>query len=228
MTSAAKARKKAKIDQHLRSGHPLSTEALAHHLGVDRGKFAEIAKKRRLERDGSTYPWHRIWRAIYGIEGFDLANHLAELQARHPASIALAEIEDLEAALREPLINFAEMALRRHMKPNTLSRRLKEGHETLPFPMIHLGGRLRHFRPLEVDLWIREEIRLDLPEPPVWVSDEANADATDEAAASKNESDVRTLGETDKAPLTSNDTPSDAAIKAAFGAFAPDKRTSAG
>lgn len=228
MTSAAKAQKTAEIDQYVRSGRPLSTEAMAHHLGVDRGKVAEIAKKRSLERDGSTYPWRRIWRAIYGIEGSDLANHLAELQARHPASKALSEIEDLEAELRKPLITFAEMALRRHMKPNTLSRRLKEGHETLPFPMIHMGNRLRHFRSLEVDLWITEEIRLDLPEPPVWVSDEANADATNVAAASKKEADVATLGDTDNAPVPSNDTPSKAAKKAVFGAFKRDKRTSAG
>lgn len=228
MTPAAKARKKTQLDQHVRSGRPLSTEALAHHLGVDRGKIADIVKKRGLAPEGSTYPWRRIWRAIYGIEGSDLANHLVDLQARHPNSKTLAEIEDLEAELRVPLINFSEMALRRDRKPNTLSRRLKEGHETLPFPIIHIGGRLRHFRPLEVDLWIREEISLVLPEPPDWVPDKVDADATDEAAVSKTESDVGTLGETDKAPLTSNDTPSDAAIKAAFGAFAPDKRTSAG
>jgi len=219
MTPAARARKKVEIDHQVRGGRSLSAEALAHHLGVDRGKLSKIAKKCRLERDGSTYPWRRIWRAIYGIEGSDLANHLAELQARYPASKALAEIQDLEAALRVPLINFAEMALRRHMKANTLSRRLKEGHETLPFPVIHMGDRLRHFRPLEVDLWIREEIRLDLPEPPVWISDEENADTTDQSAAS---------GETNSAPIPSNTTPSQAAKKALFGAFGRDNRTSAG
>ncbi len=200
MTSAAKAQKNVELDQQVRSGRPLSVEALAHHLGVNRGKIAEISKKRCLTSDGNTFPWRRIWRAIYGIEGSDLAPHLAELQARHPNSKILSEIEDLEAVLRAPLIDFAEMALRRQRKPNTLSRRLKEGHETLPFPTISFGGRLRHFRPLEVALWIEADLILDLPEPPVW--------------------------ELETTPIPTHGTPSQSAEKAIFGSFAQDRRTS--
>lgn len=202
---------KAELTNLVRSGRPLSKLALAHHLGVDRAKSAEITKKRHLKRDGISFPWRRIWPAIYGIEGSDLAEHLAKLQARHPGSKALANIDDLEAELREPLISFAEMALRRDMKPNTLSKRLKEGRESLPFPAIQLGSRLRHFRPLEVDLWIAEEIQLDLPPPPVWVCDESNA----EVDGSQN-------GE--QAPVPSE--PEDIK-KVLFAGFAPNRRTCA-
>lgn len=210
---------KTDLTTFVRSGRPLSKLALAHHLGVDRATSAAIAKKRHLKCDGITYPWRRIWTAIYGVKGSDLAAHLAELKARHPDSKALANIKNLEAELRAPLISFAEMALRRDMKPNTLSRRVKEGREILPFPPIQLGGRLRHFRPLEVDLWIKEEIQLDLPLPPVWTSDKRN----DDTGGSQNEPESETHGECEPDPVLSD--PEDTR-KAIFGDFKPDQRTS--
>tara|TARA_R100001369_G_scaffold73107_1_gene101608 strand:+ start:4042 stop:4686 length:645 start_codon:yes stop_codon:yes gene_type:complete len=209
---------KTDLTTFVRSGRPLSKLALAHHLGVDRAKSASIAKKRHLKCDGITYPWRRIWPAIYGIKGSDLEAHLAELKTRHPDSKALANIKDLEAELRAPLISFAEMALRRDMKPNTLSRRVKEGREILPFPPIQLGGRLRHFRPLEVDLWIKEEIQLDLPLPPAWTPEKRN----DDTGGSQNEPDSATHGECKPDPDPSDP---ESIKKAIFDDLRSDKRT---
>lgn len=162
-------KEQAKLDAQVRSGDPLSKIAFGHHLKVACDKaVTRITKASGLDLEGSTYPWRRIWRAIHGTEGAQLAQHLAELKARHPDSTILGRIEDLEAALRAPLIDFAAMARGMGQKPDTLSKALHQGRTTLPFPVLDLGGRNRRFRPLEVQLWSVEEIMLDLPKLPTW------------------------------------------------------------
>ena len=99
-----------------------------------------------------------------------LAWHLQDLKSKYPGSVTLGGIEDLEAELRKPLIDFAAMAEQRGRKPDTLSKALRQGRATLPFPVIDMGPRTRHFRALEVRLWVAEEIRLDLPPIPSWVT----------------------------------------------------------
>lgn len=155
--------KKERLDAALRSGRGLSVEALAHHLCVDRNQAPRIAGAHGLAAEGSRFPWRRVWRQVHRVEGSHLAPHLSDMKARHPASVILAGIEDLEAALRAPLIDFATMAERMGKRPDTLAKALRQGRETLPFPTLQLGPRLRHYRPLEVRLWTTEEIRLDLP-----------------------------------------------------------------
>ncbi|WP_299663138.1 hypothetical protein [uncultured Ruegeria sp.] len=109
------------------------------------------------------YPWHQIWRALHGIEGTLLSTHLDELRLQHRNSIILAETKNLETALKTPLIDFSGMAGLLGVKPNTLSRRIADGRETLPFPSVNLGPRKRMFRPLEVLVWREEGLLLDLP-----------------------------------------------------------------
>jgi len=211
--------KKAELDAALQSGDPLKAEQLAYHLGVDPKNVPRIAEAFGLKPEGRIYPWRRVWWQIHGTDGIQLANHLAVLNAKYPDSVILGGITDLEAELRKPLVDFAMMAERRGWKPDTLSKALREGRATLPFPMIDMGPRTRHFRALEVRLWVAEEITLDLPEPPEWsaagntTNTNRNEDAPATAAVKPNHDNCA-----DSAP--------DTAKKAIFGAFGTPNRNS--
>jgi hypothetical protein len=170
--------KQAELDAALGAGDPLTIEQLAWHLQVDPKHAPKIARSFGLEPEGRTYPWRRIWRHIHGTEGTRLPDHLTGVTAQHPNSVILGKIEDLQAALRRPLIDFATMARRLGQKPDTLSKALRQGRATLPFPMIDMGERLRRFRALEVRLWVEEEIALDLPRPPEWATPAKGKTAT--------------------------------------------------
>lgn len=200
-----------KLNAALKSGDPLNIEQLAWHCGVSPKNAPAFAKAFGLEPDiGRRYPWRRIWRHIHRTEGTQLAGYLAILKERHPSSMIFGGIEDLEAALRVPLIDFAIMAERLGEKPDTLAKSVRQGRVILPFPIIKLGPRKRHFRPLEVQLWVEEEIRLDLPKPPSWTTDQKE---TNEPTTS-----------VDPATADEASTPVDPATKVVFGQFASDSR----
>lgn len=139
-------------------------QQLCEHLGVERSAIMQIVERTGLEAIGGKYPWRRVLRAVHRTEGYLLAEHLDDLKARH-ASPALQATTDLEEALKEPLWEFAQMATAMGYRANTLSRKIREGRITLPFPMIQLGPRLRRYRPLDVRLWRDDELLLDLPQP---------------------------------------------------------------
>ena len=204
--------KKAKLDAALVSSHQLTTELLAHHIGVDRKYAPGIARAFGLEAEGRTYPWRRIWRAIHSTEGALLSRHLADLKEKHPGSVILTGITDLESALRVPLIDFATMAERLGRKPDTLGKALREGRESLPFPMIYLAPRKRFFRDLEVRLWVQEEICLALPKPFKWAIP-PRASSVDEISFEKNAQGAQP--------------PADPGTKSIFAGFAGGSRTSA-
>jgi len=225
--------KTEELNAILRSGDPLNIEQLAWHCGVDPKNAPGVAKALGLQPDiGRRYPWRRIWRHIHGTEGTQLAAHLVTLKERYPSSTILAAIEDLEPALRIPLIDFATMASRLGQKPDTLAKAIREGRVVLPFSMIVLGTRKRHFRLLEVRLWIEEEICLDLPAPPAWVATCARSIATlphdgDEAAAENVVAPIipAEAGGTDAADTSVAAAPTaDPAIKAIFGGFTNNSR----
>lgn len=213
MNETAKTLKVSQLNEQIRSGNPLTVEALAHHLAVDRKNATIIAKAFGLAPECGKYSWLRIWRKIHGTEGANFTTHLAKLKRLHPGSVILSEVKDLEAALRAPLIDFDAMASRLGLITNTLSRALREGRHTLPFPMIILGQRARHFRPLEVMLWATEGIRLDLPRPPAW------ATANSPTPMPQDETPVSNIKEI-KAPV-------DTVKKDIFGAFAGNSRNHA-
>jgi len=202
-----------RLEAQIRSGQPLSLRALAHHLHVDADKAREIVTKSNLELEGSTYPWRRIWRAIHGIEGSQLGNHLTALKESHPDSLTLGKITDLEAELRAPLISFAVMADRRGKQPDTLAKALRQGRETLPYPVLDFGPRTRLFRSLEVRLWEEEGITLDLPQPLILPKPAPEPTADVETQDPQEQPDISTA---------------EARKKALFAAFEAVNRTSAG
>jgi hypothetical protein len=213
-----------KLNAALKSGGALNIEQLAWHCGVNPKHAPRIAKKKGLQPDiGRRYSWRRVWRCIHGTEGSQLARHLATLKKRHPDSMILAGIDDFEAALRVPLINFANMAGRLGEKPDTLSKAVFQGRATLPFPMIDMGPRKRHFRELEVRLWVEEEISLDLPEPPAWFKQTSPVpEAAEEGPTPTEAADAATPIE--QAEVDGVVTSVDPRTKAVFGQFASDSR----
>ncbi|MEP2683600.1 MULTISPECIES: hypothetical protein [unclassified Sulfitobacter] len=215
----------ADLNAALISGDPLTCEQLSWHLQVDPKHAPRIARSLGLAPQGRLYPWVRVWRAIHKTEGVQLVSHLAALRAKYPGSVTLSGIEDLEAELRKPLIDFATMAGILGEKPDTLSKALRQGRATLPFPMIDMGPRTRHFRALEVRLWVAEEITLDLPEPPKWGRaprpEAASSEADDASAAA--DPDLTGDDQTAHANDDAGGTP-DPVKKAIFGAFGAPNR----
>lgn len=160
-----------RLNAAMKAGTSLNIEELAWHCGVHPRNAPSVAKKLSLHPGvGSRYPWRRIWRCIHRTEGARLNGHLDTLRDVYPDSAILAGIKDLEAALRDPLIDFAAMAARLGEKPDTLAKAMRQHRIALPFPTIDLGARKRQYRPLEVRLWVEEEISLDLPKPPKWAT----------------------------------------------------------
>jgi hypothetical protein len=213
MNETAKTLKITQLDEQIRSGNPLTVEALANHLNVDRKKATIIAKAFGLAPECGRYSWLRIWRAIHGIEGARLAKHLDEMKAQYPDSVILDKVKDLEAALRTQLIDFDAMANCRGLVTNTLSRALREGRQSLPFQTINLSKRARHYRPLEVTLWVQEGIHLNPPKPPSWAAAKSNG------STPKNETSASN-------PRNANG-PVDTVKKDVFGAFAGNTRNHA-
>ena len=201
-----------KLNAALKSGGALNIEQLAWHCGVNPKNAPAIAKESGLKPD--------VGRR-YGTERSQLAGHLATLKERHPGSIILAEIDALEAALRVPLIDFASMAARLGEKPDTLAKAVRQRRVSLPFPMIKLGPRKRHFRLLEVRLWVEEEISFDLPEPPAWLEQTSPApEAAEEAPTPTEATDAATPIK--QAEVGEAVTSVDPRTKAVFGQFASD------
>jgi hypothetical protein len=142
----------------------LPLELLAFHLGgLDRATASGIARARGLDPGSRQFPWGRIWRRIHGIEPARLPAHLADLKNRGVPG--LDDIDDLERALRRPLLDFKGMARALGSKPDTLSKALRQGRRALPVPTVVLGERLRCYRPFEVELWRDHGTLLELPAP---------------------------------------------------------------
>ena len=184
----------------------LSLTELAFHLDVDRDTASLIARAHGLALGNGQHPWGRIFRRLHEVEATRLPAHLADLKALRLPGID--DIDDLERALRRPLIDFARMAKALGSKPDTLSKALRQGRMALPFPTFVLGERLRRYRPLEVEFWRDHGVLLELPAPLAAVR----------SAAPK------------KAEPTAPDTspePTTDVRKAVFGCFAGNKRKAA-
>ena len=221
----------------------VNKKQLAEHLSVRcYTTLDEILAQTGLRPAFGGFPWRRIFRAVHRTEGALLADHLATLKARHgtptfddienadereaarakaPGSPIIGGLEDLEAALKEPLWPFARMAREIGKKPDTLSKALRQGREILPFPTLRLGTRLRLYRPLEVRLWCDEGLLLELP-PALWIAPKASP-AT--SSASQEQTPNAQTAESDD-PTTECDppTPGEEMRKVVFAGFGRNSR----
>jgi hypothetical protein len=210
-----------RLTQALYSTERLGKAETAFHLDIDRSTLPDVAAKLGLEAEGGRYPWRRIFRVVHKIEPTKIAGWLA--QAKADGRPGLDDVEDLERALKEPLIDFDVMAIALGWKPDTLSKAIHEGRFVLPFPTLEFGPRLRRYRPLDVRLWRDAEVRLDLPEPyqpaPAPPATTCTADAL-----------PRRRGRTRRgnAATGAADGALEEAVFGAFRAAAPEKRNAAG
>ena len=158
------------LEAALQNKAAINKTELAFHLGVDHGNVPGVASAKGLETFAGAYSWTRILRSIHNTEGALLNGYLAELKEQHPNSPTLSGIDDLQAELRRPLMDLNAMAAMLGKKPPALRAAIREGRLTLPFATIQLGERQRRYRPLDVTLFVLEEISLSLPKP-IWPAD---------------------------------------------------------
>jgi|GEM_PF-6037211 hypothetical protein len=184
--------------------NPLCTEtvsgmALAQHLGVSRNNVPSIVAKFGLRKAGKGYRPADVFRNVHGIEPMLLPATLARLQAKHSRTVEsdnaddadnakaprmvclvdeIADITDLARMLWDDgLVHITDFAAEYGYAYDTFRKKLKAGTIDLPpvSPIVLTTNRVM-YRPLEVFLWRRHGIALDLPQ--------AAAKATDRGAPS--------------------------------------------
>jgi len=151
---------------------------LARHLGVSRNYLPRIVAKFDLKKAGKGYLAADVFRKVHGIEPMLLAATLAKLKARYSGIVEsddgphtvclydeLANVTDLAETLwddgLEPVTNFAAGYGYAH---DVFRKKLKAGTIDLPpVPPIALTTNRVMYRPLDVFLWRRHDIALDLP-----------------------------------------------------------------
>ena len=219
--------------------NPLFTEdvpgrALARHLGVSRNKVPGIAAKFGLARSGKGYRPADVFRKVHGIEPMLLATTLSKLQTKHSRTVdsdnaddapylvclveELAEVTDLAGTLWEDgLSHITVFAAEYGYAYDTFRKKLKAGTIDLPpVPPIILTANRVMYRPLDVLLWRRHGIALDLPQ--------AAAETTGRGTPSPSKA-----GPAAPVGAPSSGTPADAVFAAAIAATAEksDFRTAA-
>ncbi len=168
----------------------VSSMALARHLGVSRNNVPGIVEKFGLARAGKGYRRADVFRNVHGIEPMLLAATLATLRAEHSRTVEsdtaddagdadnadapctvclvdeLAEVTDLSRTLWDDgLVHVTDLAAEYGYAYDTFRKKLKIGDIDLPpvSPIALTTNRVM-YRPLEVLLWRRHGIALDLPQ----------------------------------------------------------------
>lgn len=171
---------------------PIFTEdmpgtALARHLGVSRNNVPGIVAKFGLRKAGKGYRPADVFRKVHGIEPMLLAATLAMLQAKHsrivesdkadadddteaPRTVCLvdelSDVTDLSRKLWDDgLVHVTAFAAEYGYAYDTFRKKLKTGTIDLPpvSPIALTTNRVM-YRPLEMLLWRRHGIALDLPQ----------------------------------------------------------------
>ena len=157
----------------------ISSPDLARHLGVSRNYLQGIVENFGLKKAGKGYLAADVFRKVHGIEPMLLAATLAKLKARYsgivesddgPHTVWLydefADVTDLAETLWDdglvPVTNFAAEYGYAH---DVFRKKLKAGkiEKLPPVSPIALTTNLVMYRPLDVFLWRRHDIALDLP-----------------------------------------------------------------
>jgi hypothetical protein len=164
---------KSSIDEEV------SVTELGKHLGVSRNSASAIAAKFGLHKHAKGYRKLDVFRQIHGIEPLLLPSRLAELKAagHGPNSSEDAEpeqpcliveilgITDLAETLWEQgLVHRSDFAGEYGYAHGTFCKKLKSGGISLPaVAAIQLSPNREMYRPLEVVLWRRYNVTLNLP-----------------------------------------------------------------
>lgn len=162
------------------SSDEVSGITLAQHLGVSRNRVPDIASRFGLNKVGKGFRKIDIFRKIHGVEPMLLQAKLAALKTKYSENIAsgenagqemlclideLADITDLAETLWDHgLVHLTDLAAEYGYAYDTFRKKLKAGSINLP-PVrpIGLSDNRVMYRPLDVVLWHRHGIVLDLP-----------------------------------------------------------------
>lgn len=154
--------------------------ALAEHLGVSRNRVAAIAARFGLARVDRGFRKFDVLRRIHGIEPMLLQPALVALRDQHSRAIAgvdsaepetlcmieeLADITDLAQTIWDQgLVHLTDLAPEYGYAYDPFRKKLKSGSINLP-PVrpIELSKNRVMYRRLDVVLWHRHGIVLDLP-----------------------------------------------------------------
>ncbi len=167
----------------------VSNERLADHLGVHRNRIPDLADRFGLTKHGKGWRPLDVFRKVHALEPLLLSDRLSELQQAYcrparpgantddgtPGSPGvrpgicylpeLAEIEDLATTLWDQgLIRIRSFAGEYGYSYDTFRKKLKTGKVTLPpAAPIRLSSSQHMYRPLDILLWTRHRIALELP-----------------------------------------------------------------
>lgn len=164
--------------------------ALGQHLGVSRNSVPAIAKRFGLIKVGKGFRKLDVFRKVHGVEPLLLQAKLTALKATYSENIAsgenaapemlclideLADITDLaETFWNQGLVHITDLAAEYGYAYDPFRKKLKTNSINLP-PVrpIKLSDNRVMYRPLEVVLWHRHSIVLDLPSSTVTSPDHA-------------------------------------------------------
>lgn len=161
----------------------ITSTALARHLGVSRNTVPAITAKFALTKWDSRFRKYDVFRHIHGLEPLLMDAALAKFITAHGCTIGdgtcdaddtvgriclideLSGINDLASALWDQgLIHITDLAVEYGYAYDTFRKKLKSGDVNLPpIRPIELSSNRVMYRPLDVVLWRRHGIVMNLP-----------------------------------------------------------------
>ncbi|TNF13010.1 MAG: hypothetical protein EP320_10555 [Rhodobacteraceae bacterium] len=168
------------LNSKFKSIEEVSGIALAQHMGVSRNRISAIATRFGLIKVGKGFRKLDVFRKIHGVEPMLLQATLATLKTKYSENITSGEnaepemlclIEELEGITDlaetlwdQGLVHLTDLAAEYGYAYDTFRKKLKAGSINLPPARpIELSDNRVMYRPLDVVMWHRHGIALDLP-----------------------------------------------------------------
>lgn len=161
--------------QHSRntSVDAISRTALAKHLGLSYNYIPKVEARFNIPKDRHGFRKVDIFRKVHGIEPLMVQATLNDLKIQHSGSYPnkvcilseIAQIADFTETLwMQGLIHVTDLADEYGYAYDTFRKKLKNGTVDLPpVAAIKLSPNRTMYRPIEVILWRRHGITLNLP-----------------------------------------------------------------
>ncbi|WP_139792717.1 hypothetical protein [Pseudophaeobacter leonis] len=161
----------------------ITSNALAGHLGISRNSVPAIMAKFALTKRNNRFRKYDVFRQVHGLEPLLMDAALANFITAHGCTIGdgtcdaddtvgriclidgLSGINNLASALWDQgLIHISDLAVEYGYAYDTFRKKLKSGDINLPpIQPIELSSNRIMYRPLDVVLWRRHGIVMNLP-----------------------------------------------------------------
>jgi len=164
------------LDEHI------TTTALARHLGISRNTVPAISAKFALTKWDNGFRKYDVFRQVHGLEPLLMNTALVSFKTAHSRTMddvygtgekfericligELSGIGNLASALwGQGLIHISDLAVEYGYAYDTFRKKLKSGDINLPpIQPIELSSNRIMYRPLDVVLWRRHGIVMNLP-----------------------------------------------------------------